>query len=69
MSKSWKPRWKKAVPISPWHGARVALARLAESWLPHRQFGTPQASTLEINDASLERLMERLERDDIDYPE
>ena len=64
-----KRYWYTEHPRSPWHGARVALARLAESWLPHRQFGTPQASTLEINDASLERLMERLERDDIDYPE
>jgi len=61
--------WYTDHPRSPWHSARVAVARLAELWLPHRQFETPQASTGEIDDATIERLKERLERDDLDYPE
>ncbi len=64
-----KRYWYTEHPRSPWHRARIAVARLAEAWLPHRQFGTPQVSTPEIDDATITRLMERLERDDIDYPE
>lgn len=64
-----KRYWYTEHPRSPWHDARVAVARLAEIWLPRRQFGTPQVSTPQIDDATITQLMERLERDDIDYPE
>ncbi len=64
-----KRYWYTEHPQSPWHGARVAVARLAELWLPHRQFGTPQASAPEIDGAVIARIVERVERDDIDYPE
>ena len=64
-----KRYWYTEHPRSPWHSARSGIARLANLWLPYRQFDLPEPQAQAIDEAVLARIMQRLERDDVGGPE